>query len=219
MSADWTTAWLGVLAKLVSVRSGPAVGSIAAGSSSDEVIALALESEGREGQIMSELTVVAPDQMRAVVRVLASLTWPVRFKNTDLLLAKLGWQRLHADEARSEWAVSVRSVQLAELAGELASLEFRVSDTVADGDPVGQAEVDAAYCEMTGTITACLGFEPTGELRREPGVKWDLRTGGRINLLRGRPALIVQLWSKQLADLERAEIRFGVDADDDWDDD
>ena len=68
-----------------------------------------------------------------------------------------------------------------------------------------------AYSDMVGAITSCLGFPPSGGLWGSAGVKWDLANGGRVNLPQGLSALLVEVWSKQLADVERLQISQGVD--------
>lgn len=67
--------------------------------------------------------------------------------------------------------------------------------------------------QAADTVSACLGFGPAGPLRTSDGLRWELAKGGRVNLVNVDSALVLQVWSKRNADIERAEIRQGIAPD------
>ena len=167
---------------------------------------------------MSEPRIVTEQQLKPVLDVLARLEWPIPFKQAPSIIMQVGWQFLTTNVARSNLPVSLRTTSVLDLDGDLSSVEFRVSDTVKADDKAGRQVLAEAFPKMSAIVTDCLGFPPTGELWGHPGLKWDLPSGGRVNLPAGLSALQVQIWSNRLADIERVQVSHGVDPEHDLDD-
>ncbi|MCL2471915.1 MAG: DUF6301 family protein [Propionibacteriaceae bacterium] len=162
--------------------------------------------------------IVTEDELRPVLNILANLTWPIPFDQAPNIIAQLGWSMFGKKSALSTLPVSLKTVGLGRLNGELSRVEFRVSDTVGDDSPSGRRVLEQSFLPMSVTISSSLGVGPTGELWGHPGLRWDLPSGGRVNLPAGLSALQIQVWSKQLADVERLQISQGVDPEHNLDD-
>ena len=167
---------------------------------------------------MVEFHVVTEDELRPVLDVLNSLDWPVSFDTVPELFERLGWEQRGAKWGNTALPVSLQIVSFGDLRGEIASVEFCISDTLPGSSAENKQIVKAAFPEAVRVVSACLGSEPTGTPRVSPGVRWELEGGRQFNVLRGEDTIDVQYWSKRMADIERAEIRQGVSPDQVFDD-
>ena len=107
--------------------------------------------------------------------------------------------------------VSFRIVSVGNLGDEISKFYFRISDTLPGTSAENQQIVKAAFPEAVRVVSACLGAEPSGTPWVSPGARWELEGGRQLNLLRGEDTIILQYWSKQMADIERHEQSHGVD--------
>ena len=160
---------------------------------------------------MADIHVVAVEELRPVLAVLTNLQWPIPFEQAPKIVEQLGWSMFGRRGALSTLPVSLQTVGLGNLCGCLSRIDFSASDTVKEADEAGLRAVAEAFPAMVAMITSCLGFEPTGALWVDPGVKWDLPTGGRVNLASGANTLLVEVWSPELSEVERLAIAHGID--------
>jgi len=160
---------------------------------------------------MVDMHVVSVEELRPVLAVLTNLQWPIPFEQAPSIVEQRGWSMFGKKTALSTLPVSLQIVGLNALDGYLSRVDFRVSDTVTDADDVERQALMEAYQSMVDTVTICLGFKPTGPLWVDPGVKWDLPTGGRINLYRGTSTVSIEVWSPELSKVEQRAIAHGID--------
>jgi len=169
---------------------------------------------------MSDPRIVTVNELKPVLDILTNLQWPIPFSETPHIIKQLGWEMLGELSARSTLPISNRVVLLGNLNNELSRIDYRLSDTVAPNDMSGQAKLRDSFELITQIVSDCLGFGPTDQLWACPGVKWHLLTDGQINLPSGLSSYKMEVWSKELADVERFEISHGVDPEhnlEDWD--
>jgi len=167
---------------------------------------------------MTEARVVSDEEIKFILDTLLGMTWPIAATETQDMILRLGWEQLSRSIAKTNLSVSLTTASFTPMGGEIAQIDCYVSDTFGSNEVDGCAVARRVYPSMVETISACLGFEPTGHLWGQEGVKWDLTNGGRVNLPAGLGILLLQVWSPRLADLERFEIAHGVSPDSNLDD-
>jgi len=169
---------------------------------------------------MSNPRIVTFEELEPVLDVLATLQWPIPFSEAPRIIERLGWEMLGELSARSTLHISNRAVLLGNINNELSRVDFRISDTVIPNDKAGQLILSDSFPDIIQVVSNCLGYEHTGRLWACSGVQWDLSNGGRVNLPNGLSSYKIEVWSKELADVERFEISHDVDPEhnlDDWD--
>jgi len=160
---------------------------------------------------VADIHVVSVEELKPVLAVLTNLQWPIPFEQAPKIVEQLGWSMFGRRGALSTLPVSLQTVGLGSLDGCLSRVDFRVSDPVDESDEAGRQALAEAYPAMLATITTCLGFDPTGTLWVNPGAKWDLPNGGRVNLPAGMRSLLVEVWSAEWSEVERLAIAHGID--------
>jgi len=160
---------------------------------------------------MSNPRIVTAEELKPILDVLAILQWPIPFSEAPHIIEQLGWQMVTRNVAQSTLPVSLKIVTVGDLSGQLSNIEFWLSDPINTGDTVGKKIIRAAFSEVTSCVSQCLNLTPTGNLLGRSGIKWDLLSGGCINLPETGHGITIQVWSRDLADLERSEISHGVD--------
>ena len=160
---------------------------------------------------MVEFRVVTEDELRPVLDVLNSLDWPVPYDEFPAVFERLGWEKQRRRGGVTSLPVSFRIVSVGNLGDEISKFYFRISDTLPGTSAENQQIVKAAFPEAVRVVSACLGAEPSGTPWVSPGARWELEGGRQLNLLRGEDTIILQYWSKQMADIERHEQSHGVD--------
>ena len=164
---------------------------------------------------MTKIRLVNQTELQPVLDVFADLEWPIPFDQADSILDQLGWQRISRTVVRNTLPVSAPTSNINRLRDELSKVRFWVSDLVDETDHEGIAAIEAGFPVMVDTISACLGFRPTGKLLHLDGVCWDLPTGGRVNLsiTSDHGALNLTVQAPRLVALDRADIKYGGSVD------
>jgi len=160
---------------------------------------------------VSEFAVVSEDELRPVLDKLAHLQWPIPFDDAASVLAEVGWMLQNQNVGRTGFDISLPTLDITELNGELASVLFPVTDMVNEDDDLGTEALREAFPTVVDMVSACLRCKPTGSIWGAAGVKWDLPNGGQISVPEGFCCIDVEVLSNRLADLERDEIRLGID--------
>ena len=160
---------------------------------------------------MSELKVVTEDELRPVLDKLAHLRWPIPFDDAASVLTELGWTLKPPSVGHTRFNISLPTVDLGQLDGELSRIDFPVTDMVHQNDSAGMRAVQEAFPRVMQIVSSCLGCEPTGPIWGAAGVKWDLANGGQICVPEGVNSVDVEVYAKCWVDLERDEIRLGID--------
>lgn len=160
---------------------------------------------------MPEFRVVTQDELFPVLDVLNGLDWPAPFDSFPEVFRKLGWEKQRRKGGKTSLPVSLQIVSVGNLDGEIADFDFRISDTLPGTSAENERIVRAAFPGAMGAVSACLSADPTGTPWASSGVRWELEGGRQLNLIRGADTIILQYWSKRLADIERYERRHGVD--------
>lgn len=161
---------------------------------------------------MSGFNVVSEEELHPVLDRLLDRSWPIPMSDVPDLVAELGWTLQGRRTARSTLPVSLNIVSFLGVRGEIGSIMFRLSDTLPDESVASKKKVMSAFPGAKQMISSCLGFEPT---RPRPwgmfGFSWELPDGRQVNLLDGSDSIVLDVWSKRNADIERDEIRLGID--------
>ena len=160
---------------------------------------------------MTEFRVVSVAELKPVLDVLNGLAWPVAFDEFPAIFERLGWEVQHKGGGATSLPVSKRMVLLGKLDDELSQFRFRVSDTLVELDPAGEAILTNAFARASQVVSVCMGFAPTGTPWVSPGAVWDLPDGRQVRVLLGEKTIELLYWSKDLADNERYEQSHGVD--------
>jgi hypothetical protein len=160
---------------------------------------------------MPEFRVVTENELGPVLDTLDRLDWPVPFDDFPDVFEKLGWEKQRRKGGKTSLPVSLQIVSVGNLQGEIADLTFRISDTLPGTSAENERIVLDAFPEAVRVVSVCLGAEPTSEPWVSPGARWELDDGRQLNLIRGQDTIILQYWSKRLADIERHERSHDVD--------
>jgi len=166
--------------------------------------------------IMTELRTVTMAELKPILDVLTGLPEHASMETFPGIVAQLGWTLQTEGVGKTNLDVSRRTL----LAGaqntadgnrELVSVDFRVTDTLAEKSMASRKVIADVFPGMLDVVSACLGFSPTREMWANPGATWDLPNGKQVNLFPAENTIIIEVWAKRLADVERSEIRLGVD--------
>ena len=161
---------------------------------------------------MPEFNVVTEGELRPVLDRLLGMQWPIPIAEIPHVIDSLGWTPLGRWAAWSTLPVSSNIVSFTGLKDEVGSVMLRLSDTLPDESPASKKIVLGAFPGAKQMVSSYLGFEPT--MPRPWGMfgySWELPDGRRIDLLDGNNTIILDIWSKRNADIERNEIRLGID--------
>ncbi len=158
---------------------------------------------------------VSIDELRLVLEILAPLPRHIPLTDAPNIAARLGWTMQAKNVGETNLPVNIRYfgfVGMSTPSGEreLVSVDFRVSDTVTgDTEEASQSMVDKAFPLAVAMVTECLGFAPTRQRPWDtPGETWDLPGEGQVNLLQDS-AVILEIESQRLTDLEMDQIHRG----------
>jgi len=161
---------------------------------------------------LTDFNVVAEEELRPVLDQLLGMQWPIPISEIPNVISSLGWTPQGRRAARSTLPVSLNIVSFLGLRGEIGSIQFRLSDTLPHESVASKQTVLSAFSGAKQMVSSCLGFEPT---RPRPwgmfGFSWELPDGRQVNLLDGSDTIVLNIWSKRNADVERDEIRLGID--------
>lgn len=162
---------------------------------------------------MTGLRIATEDELRPSLDVLTTLQWPVPFTEVPSLFQQLGWEQQTRKIGKTTLPISFPLASFGALGDELSRVELRISDTFPEPTRSDKSFVKDAFPQAADMVSACLGFEPSGPLWAADSVRWELPTGGRVNLVNVDSCLVLQIWSKRTADIERTEIRQGIAPD------
>ena len=161
---------------------------------------------------MTNFNVVTEEELRPVLYQLLGMQWPIPITEIPNVISTLGWAPQGRSAARSALPVSLDIVSFIGLSSEIGSIRFRISDTLPDESVASKKIVMEAFPRAKQMVSSCLGFEPT---RPRPwgqfGFSWDLTDGRQINIIDGSSTIVLHIWSRLKADVERDEIRLGID--------
>jgi len=165
---------------------------------------------------MTGFRVVTQAELKPILDVLTRLPEHVPLDDLPGLVDRLGWTLQTKRRGHTSFPVSFRMFGVGCLdlpAGgkEIGSVDFRVTDTLPDESLESQAIVAAVAPGVVDMVTACLGFPPTRELWTNLGKTWDLPDGKQVNVYQAEDTIVMEVWAKEWADVERAMIRRGVD--------
>jgi len=161
---------------------------------------------------MTEFNLVTEEQLRPVLDLIMGQSWPIPETETPRIITELGWEQQSRRVARSTLPVSLNIATFGNLKGELARILFAITDTLPDQSDENKKVVASVFPRMANMVSSCLGFQPTRPRPWGlPGLSWDLSDGRQVNLTQGDNVIDLEIWSKRNADIERGEIRQGVD--------
>jgi len=172
---------------------------------------------------MHELRVLTEEELCPVLAVLTALPDATPLDSLPDIAAELGWTMRARNIGETNLPVSLKIFGATALknpdgSSDLVKIHFRATDTLRDAGWFGQQLIKAAAPAMVDIISGCLGFTPTRPKRVQPGTTWDLPDGKMVVLDQGDDVLVVQVWAKRAADIERSEIGWDIDPAHDLDD-
>jgi len=151
---------------------------------------------------------VTVEQLRPILGVLTTITWPCPAEAIPDIINRLGWtltsDRVHV-MADTHLPLNRTVGDFARPPGELRELNFPVSDTVDEADAAGVIAVKESFTAVSRIVESLLGSESGHADGINPQMWWDLDTGGRIRLDSITIRLQARLVSKLDADVERFE--------------
>jgi len=160
---------------------------------------------------MTIIRTVPEDKISHIVRVYARLQWPLSVDDADQVAHDLGWTRLPDPRyihVVSDFQTSDTSTTFLSDEGLIKLIECYVCDTVDEG--VDPALVKQAYKTIQAAVVSILGKPGEG---RSQDCWWDLPTGGRIHVMNLERVVMLQVLSREYADIERGEARHGISPD------
>ncbi|MEZ3162260.1 DUF6301 family protein [Microbacterium sp. BWT-B31] len=160
---------------------------------------------------MGDFRVLSASEIRPVLTTLNGLNWPIRYDEFPRVFELLGWEKQRRKGGATNLPVSLPLVSVGELGGEVAEFSFRVSDTLPGDDRTNRTVVARHFPDAVAAVSECLHADPDSEAWATNGVRWDLEGGRQINLLSLDDTVIMQYWSRRMADVERFERNHGVD--------
>ncbi|WP_256443191.1 DUF6301 family protein [Cellulomonas dongxiuzhuiae] len=158
----------------------------------------------------------AAQEVAVLLEALGQVAWPADREVVLRLAEGLGWRVTRASSAGLRFVTSLavddpraRALLGDEAAGTstLESLTVNVSDR----DEADAAAVHAAFESVCASVADVLGPEVRRDAWEYPRRAWDLASGGRIVLQDLHDVVILKLLSRDMADLERDEVRLGID--------
>lgn len=162
---------------------------------------------------MAELRVVDADDLAPILSAFRALPWPCERAQLLQVAEQLGWQvvldRRKGVDVETGLAVTPDRGN-ALLPGD-GSAVGQVQLYVSDRTDAGEG-LDEAYRAVVAEVTAQLG-EPTAVQPARARTAWDLATGGRLAVARLEKVVILDLLSRDYADIERAESAQAIDPD------
>lgn len=172
---------------------------------------------------MTELRALTAEELCPALAVLTGLPEKTPFDSLPAIVDRLGWTLQGLRRGVTNLPVSLQLFGITLLkndddSSDIVKIHFRVTDTLQDATWYGKQLVIAAAPVMVETISECLGFPPTRPKWVQPGFTWDLPDGKQVVLDQGEDVLVVQVWAKRLADIERHEIDHDIDPAHDLDD-
>jgi len=161
---------------------------------------------------MQGFSVTPIERLLEIYDIIASVEWPAQ-ASTVLpgLVRRLGWT-MTGDPAvdvdvETNLPVNFRFALVQVSNGQLTKMSFGVVDMLPD--IADTLPIDIAYESLLEGLRQVLG-ETAGRIDQQ---WWDLPTGGRLHLNRLSWSVDMQLVSRRLADVERAELRLGISPD------
>ena len=172
---------------------------------------------------MIEFLTVTRAELEPVLGFLVDLPERVTMDALPGIVGRLGWTLQTRRVGITSLPVSLKIFLAGDLDnpggnGELVSLSFRITDTLSDESRASKRLVASVTPKMIDVVSSCLGFPPTRPLWAGLGQTWDLPNGKQVNLDQGDDTIVLQVWAKRRADIERHEISQGVDPAHDLDD-
>jgi len=159
---------------------------------------------------MPDLQIVPADKVARIVGVYTHVQWPLSIESVDEVADALGWTRI-ADPRRinvvPDFQVSHPNTTFLNEDGVVKLIECWVCDAYRGEDP---QPLKAAYQSVRAAVVSVLGKPGSS---RSGDSWWDLETGGRIHVIGRGIVMKLQLLSKEYADIERGEVRYGISPD------
>lgn len=155
-------------------------------------------------------------ELAGLLATLGRIVWPADRDSTLRLADELGWTVVRASVAGVRYVTTLtvddpraRAMLGDDAAGAqaLESLTVHVSDR----HETDAAGVRAAFETVCSFVSAELGPEVRRDAWEYPRRVWELPTGGRVIVQDLREIVMLELFSLAGADLERDEVRLGVD--------
>lgn len=159
---------------------------------------------------MSEFRTASSEEIARIVDVYLRIEWPLSVESVDKVVEALGWTRI-ADSKRinvvSDFRVSHPNTTFLSEDGVVKLIECWACDvdTGEDSQPLKDT-----YRSVRATVSSVLG-KPGGGRGRDSW--WDLPSGGRIHVTGRKIVVVLQLLSKEYADIERGEARHRISPD------
>lgn len=163
---------------------------------------------------MEPLKTVTKDDLCPLVTLLRDAPKPIPFEEFPSMFERLNWTRNRRRGGFSNYDINLPLASVNEMNGEISRFSARVSDTIAEEGSAARAVVRQAFSKVTQSISECIGCEPTGTPLHYEGVDWDLEDGSRIRLIPGEDVIEFMFMSKEIADNERFERKYGINLDD-----
>ena len=148
------------------------------------------------------------EQLKPILRVLTSITWPCPAEAIPGIIDRLGWT-LTADRVnvKSDTGLPLnwRLGDFSRAHGEFTEVGFPVTDVVSKEDSQGLAVVRQTFPIMVGQVESLVGPVSGTVQGTYLSAWWDLSSGGRIRVGSFSTGLQMQLLSQWISDVERYE--------------
>jgi hypothetical protein len=153
--------------------------------------------------------------------ILTNLPEVTLYQECPRIMERLGWTMIDEGSGNTNLPVSFQycsmdAMKLPQGGKELASTEFRVSDTLDEESPTSRQVISDVFPGAVDTVSLCLGFRPTRSLWVSPGSTWDLPDGKQVNLYQYDDVIDMQVWALRLAQVEREMVRRGINPERSW---
>lgn len=165
---------------------------------------------------MTEIAHATSDDLRSILTAFSEAGWPVPRAEVVAIAERLGWT-VRSDTERGIMFMTGLPYRRARadcllLEDHLGQLTIGLTDRVDGDDAAPREPLRATERDLVAAAAEVLG-EPSGSSSSRPRTYWDLDAGARIAVENTGDRVILAVLGKQVADVERAEARLGVDPD------
>jgi len=157
---------------------------------------------------MAECHIVAADRIAHILNVYTHVEWPLDIESVDQIIHELGWTRIpHTSRIKvvTDFPTNDTSTSFLKENGVVKEIDCYVSDSLF-GEP-DLSPVKEAYKSVWAVVSSVLGKRGGG---RSGDSWWDLPTGGRVHVKNLSTVVALDLLSREYADIERGEARYGI---------
>ena len=163
---------------------------------------------------MTDIARAAADDLRPILEAFRDASWPLSKSGLAAIAERLGWQ-LRSDRDRGVTYLTglpyprARADSLVR-DGEVVQVTIGLTDRVDGDDRALRVPMRAIEQDCAGIAAEVLG-EPGAPAPGQRRTYWDLPSSGRLAVENIEDRIILDVLAPQLADIERAEARLGVD--------